>query len=290
MNFDKSFAEDLSLTSQAELAERRLVLDFAQNEVNFIQPAFLMDGKTVVTYDPDATPNAVGDIEVKRFASKLTVALNLVDEVVLKHTDKGESTEPDEVWTPVPHTARIYLVDGIKSVLVSEDGLDPNPDYFSYRKVSRAFVKENGSPQLDIETIGEKTYYTTWPMYSYPASWSSALPDHSQIDYQQGLPPEPPYFKLEMDWRREPQNGYSYAITRSSCRSMSSNGTIGMVSMLTFPSWVPRQMKARPSWNPPAICWTGRTRRWPLTNTRPSARPGTSPWTSLSGRLTMWEP
>ena len=210
VNFDKSFAEDLSLTSQAELAERRLVLDFAQNEVNFIQPAFLMDGKTVVTYDPDATPNAVGDIEVKRFASKLTVALNLVDEVVLKHTDKGESTEPDEVWTPVPHTARIYLVDGIKSVLVSEDGLDPNPDYFSYRKVSRAFVKENGSPQLDIETIGEKTYYTTWPMYSYPASWSSALPDHSQIDYQQGLPPEPPYFKLEMDWRREPQNGYSY--------------------------------------------------------------------------------
>ncbi len=79
-------------------------------------------------------------------------------------------------------------------------------------------------------------------------------------------------------------------ITRSSCRSMSSNGTIGMVSMLTFPSWVPRQTKARPSWSLPAICWTGRTRRWPSTSTQPSARHGTSPWTSLSGRSTMWEP
>lgn len=170
VNFDATFAEDLSLTSQADLAGRRIVLDFAQNEVDYIQPTFLMDGKTVVTYDPDATPNAVGDIEVKRFASKLTVALNLVDEVVLKHVDKGESTEPDEVWTPVPHTARIYLVDGIKSVLLSENGLDPNPEYFSYKNVSRPFIKENGTPQLETETIGEKTYYNTWPMYSFPAT------------------------------------------------------------------------------------------------------------------------
>ena len=211
VNFDRSFAEDLSLTSQTDLAGRRLVLDFAQNEVDYVQPTFLMDGKTVVTYDPDATPNAEGEVEVKRFASKLTVALNLVNQVVLKHIDKGASTEPDEVWSPIAHTARIYLVDGIKSVLISQDGLDPNPDYFSYKKVSRSYVKENGSPQLDTETIGDKTYYNTWPMYSYPACWSNdQLPDQSQIDYRQGLPPEPPYFKLEMDWRREPQNDYSY--------------------------------------------------------------------------------
>lgn len=211
VNFGASFSEDLSQTSKTDLAGRRIVLDFALNEVNYIQPTFLMDGRTVVTYDPDATPNAVGEIEVKRFASKLTVALNLVDEVVLKHIDKGENTEPDEVWTPVPHTARIYLVDGIKSVLLSENGRDPNPEYFSYKNVSRSYVKENGTPQLNTETIGEKAYYNTWPMYSFPATWSSDQTDYSATDYrQEKLPPEPPYFKLEMDWRREPQNGYSY--------------------------------------------------------------------------------
>ena len=103
---------------------------------------------------------------------------------------------------------RIYLVDGVKSVLVG--GEDTHPDYFSYKEASRSFLREDGTTYLNTETVDNKLYYNTWPMYSYPASWSSALPDHSQIDYSDGLPPEPPYFKLEMDWRREPLNDYSY--------------------------------------------------------------------------------
>jgi hypothetical protein len=36
------------------------------------------------------------------------------------------------------------------------------------------------------------------------------MPDYPNLDYTGGLPAEPPYFKLEMDWRREAENGYSY--------------------------------------------------------------------------------
>lgn len=216
VNFDAGFVGDLSQTSKTDLDTKRIVTDFSASETEYVQSSFLMDGRSIITFDPDATPNVVGEIEVTRFAAKLTVALNIAEEVVLHHAYKEENgedaTEPDEIWTPVPHTARIYLVDGIKSVFVG--GTDPDPEYFSYKSTSRAFVKENGAPSLNTETVTidseDRTYYNTWPMYSYPANWSSALPDHKNIDYVGGLPPEPPYFKLEMDWRREPRNGYSY--------------------------------------------------------------------------------
>ena len=180
-----------------------------------------MDGKAVLSFDANATPNVDATIDVSRFAAKLTVAVNVATEVQLKHLD--DLNEPDEIWTPVLPSMRIYLMDGVKSVLLSHDGtlpdsepLDPEPAYFSYSGEThrRPFLRDNGTTYLNTEVVddgaGEKVYYNTWPMYSYPAAWSSALQDHTQIDYTQGLPPEPPYFKLEMDWRREPRNGYSY--------------------------------------------------------------------------------
>lgn len=212
VNFDAGFVNDLSQTAKNDLAMKRIVTDFAATEIDHVQPSLLMDGRKVITYDPDATPNVEDEIEIKRFAAKLTVALNIVDQVVLKHKEKTapDVTEPDEIWTPVPHTARLYLVNGIKSVLISENGQDDNPEFFSYKNVSRAYVKENESTYLEPETVTvgtkEKTYFNSWPMYSYPASWSDPLPEQ----YAGGLPTEPPYFKLEMDWRREPKNGYSY--------------------------------------------------------------------------------
>jgi hypothetical protein len=221
VNFDESFIGDLSSTSFNDLSLRRIVTDFSQNETSYIQPSLLMDGKTVVTYQEHASPNVEGDITVSRFAAKLSIAVNVTSEVQLKHLESVN--EPDEIWTPVLHSMRIYLVDGVKSVLLSHDGTlpdseprDPDPAFFSYSGDShlRPFLRENGTPYLNTEVVdngtGEKVYYNTWPMYSYPAVWSSDLPDHQQIDYTQGLPHEAPYFKLEMDWRREARNGYSY--------------------------------------------------------------------------------
>ena len=212
VNFESTFIEDLAQTSRNDLNARRIVTDFAGNESNYVQPSLLMDGRAVISYDENATPNATGEINISRLASKLSIALNVVDSIVLKHDESTQGL--DEYWTPVKNSIRVYLVDGVKSVLLG--GADPEPEYFSYKADAnkRAFIKDNGNPYLATETVTEggkqKIYYNTWPMYSYPASWSTGLPDHSQIDYTGGLPPEPPYFKLEMDWRREPRNGYSY--------------------------------------------------------------------------------
>ncbi|MBP5719464.1 MAG: hypothetical protein J6W82_00195 [Bacteroidales bacterium] len=216
VNFDEDFIFGLSDNSLGALAATRITTDFAQNESDYVQPKFLMDGLTVVTYDENSEPNISGEIDVKRFASKLTVAISVANSVTLKHLEALQ--EQDEIWTPVLHTMRLYLVDGVKTVLLSGNGstipdpeaIDSNPEFFSYKDNRRPYLNDSNVPYLATETSGEKVYYNTWPMYTYPREWSSAQMDYSVINYTQGLPPEQPYFKLEMDWRREAQNGYTY--------------------------------------------------------------------------------
>jgi len=213
VNCEESLLEDLSQTSRTDLASKRIVTDFAAGETAYVFPQFLMDGGTVVQYDADATPNVDAEIEVRRFASKLTLGVNVASTVVLKHQDSVH--DPDEIWEPVLHSMRVYLVDGRKTVLLSCDGVDSSPEFFSYRADAnkRPYVRENGTPYLDMESVGGKDYMTTWPMYSYPSQWSSSLTDYAEVDYashDNKLPPEPPYFKLEMDWRRLKDANYGY--------------------------------------------------------------------------------
>lgn len=207
VNFDKEFIDTLSSTAIDSIAVKRLETDFAQTETNYVQPRFLMKGKAVITYVEDSDPNVTGDINVTRLASKLTMAIHVAPQVELKHVESLQ--EPHEIWTPVLHTMRIYLVDGVKTVKIG--GEDNSPEYFTYKPEKdeshmRPFLSSSDVPYFTPETVDEKMYYNTWPMYSYPAHWSN-----EQWDYSQGeLAHEQPYIKLEMDWRREAQNGYSY--------------------------------------------------------------------------------
>ena len=230
VNFDEAFIGPLSATSHNDLAGTRITTDFAENENNYIQPHFLMDGETVVTYDENRMPSVTGEILVTRFASKLSVAVHVENRVTLYHRETVEHpTGTEEVWTPVLHTMRLYLVDGVKTVLLSRSGhlppdletIDANPNYFDYgadderREKRRPFLKDDGSVYLPTETAPDgRVYYNTYPMYSYPRQWTSDVPpDYSSIHYDQhpnGRPPEQPYFTLEMDWRREQTADYAY--------------------------------------------------------------------------------
>ena len=212
VNYDGALVSGSSLagTSMDDLAAISVVTDFAATEHEYVQGSFLMDGKTVITYDASLPDNTSGTIEARRFAAKMTTAISVASEVTLKHVNSTD--DPDEIWTPVLHTMRIYLVDGAKNVTISTQSSADNttPSYFSYSNDEnrRPFLRDNGTEYLAHTTVGsgasETIYYNTYPMYSYPFAWSNGRPD-----YTQPLPAQP-YLKLEMDWRRSEANGYSY--------------------------------------------------------------------------------
>lgn len=197
-------------TSMDELADTVIETNFAETESDYVQNSFLMDGKTTVTYQESSDINVSGTIEVRRFAAKLTASVSVASEVTLTHTNPDD--DPAEIWEPVLHTMRLYLVDGVKQVTLGtvSSTLKSGDVFFSYSAESskRPFLMEDGTdegtPYLDPTIIDEKTYYNTYPMYSYPVQWSTGRPD-----YTQALPKQP-YLKLEMDWRRKEVNDYSY--------------------------------------------------------------------------------
>ena len=195
-----------STSSLSELGDIAIVTDFAATERDFIQNNFLMDGKTVITYNASASTSASGTIYARRFAAKMTTAISVANQVNLKSADN----QAEEIWVPVLHTMRIYLVDGAKNVTLGTESSKNNtsPEYFTYSDQRRPFLKDNGETYLSTTPknpeLGEKVYYNTYPMYSYPVKWSNGKPD-----YTKPLPAQP-YLKLEMDWRRKEENGYSY--------------------------------------------------------------------------------
>lgn len=206
-----NYAEELPASaSRSELSAIRITTHFAEKENAYIQDSFLMDGTTVIESDDAASTSVSATVNVKRFAAKMTTAVSVASQVILEHTNPGD--DPDEVWEPVLHTMRIYLVNGVKDVTLGTASSIPKNDeaFFSYsaERNKRPFLMEDGTDEgttyLDPTVIGEKTYYNTFPMYSYPVQWSTGRPD-----YTQALPKQP-YFKLEMDWRRKEVNGYSY--------------------------------------------------------------------------------
>ena len=207
---DLPLGASLAATSMDELAAVAVETDFAATESQYLQGSFLMDGKTVITYNEAASISASGTIDARRFAAKMTTAVSVANQVTLKHVNSTD--DPDEVWEPVLHTMRIYLVDGAKNVKLGTQSSADNtiPEFFSYSAEDkrRPFLKDNGDEYLAHTTEGsgsaQKIYYNTYPMYSYPVQWSTGKPD-----YTQDLPPQP-YLKLEMDWRRTETNGYSY--------------------------------------------------------------------------------
>ena len=212
VNYDGDLTPGGSMdgTSMSELAATAIVRNFAETESGYIQDCFLMDGKTVITYNGSAEISASGIIDATRFAAKISTSISVADHVTLKHVNSVD--DPDEVWEPVLHTMRIYLVDGASNVTLGTVSSSDNtsPAFFSYSAEAsrRPFLRNNGSEFLAHTTVGsganEKIYYNTYPMYSFPVQWSNGRPD-----YTQPLPAQP-YLKLEMDWRRTETNGYSY--------------------------------------------------------------------------------
>ena len=193
VNYDGVFVADennLAGTSINALEGIMVETDFV-SPANHAQGKFLMSGKSVIQLiGRRQIMTATGDIDLARFACKLTTGVNVAERVVL---DDGQ------VWVPMLEGMEIYLVNGVKTVTLA--GEDPLPEYFSYYQGRKRFVNKdamgNYTPLVGIE----KGYYMTYPMYMYPQSWTYGS--------KEGYDREP-YLKLVVPWARLAEGGFSY--------------------------------------------------------------------------------
>ena len=218
---EESWVNDNTLegTSLNTLSQILIKTDFPTVEVDHAQPSFLMDAKVALTYNENNEPSVEQTVQVKRLASKLTVAIKVVTSATLEHEPDNSTNPPtqrnDEVWTPVLSTARVYLVDGTSTVLLSgAEAPQDQHEFITYKEDAhkndrtRRFVKSTGEAYVGNSTIeGYTDYVETYPMYSYPTSWLTNI--QKDVEHLGGAYREP-YLKLEMDWTRQPENGYTY--------------------------------------------------------------------------------
>lgn len=180
-----------SKTSINEVEALRVTADFAAS-ADHRQNDFLMHGIGEIRSGPDEQdddPICTGTVKLKRYASKMTVAL---------HVEESVTMDTYEVWHPMMEGVEIYLVDGVNSVYLGGPDLTQT-SYFSYEKNRFRFVtkdKQTGNLEPTYYTVvdNEKTYYLAYPMNMYPQHW---IPGATES------PNKEPYLKLIVPWHRD---------------------------------------------------------------------------------------
>lgn len=192
VNCPASLLEGLSNASLDRLYSVVASSDFLTPTYH-LQERFLMSGITTITLTGRSQAMAAtGSIDLERYAAKLTVGVNVQEQVEFRDTSKGVWV----VWEPLLTGMEVYLVDGVSNV--SLGGEAPEPQYFSYRNNPMRFKDAQGQLYVDME--GE--YYQSYPTYMYPQHWT----------YGSTVSPEKePYLKLVLPWvrREDEEHGIS---------------------------------------------------------------------------------
>ena len=161
-----------------------------------LQERFLMSGTTTITLTGRSQAMAAsGNIGLERYAAKLTVGINVQEQVIFRDTTK----HLDVTWVPMLTGMEVYLVDGVSNV--SLGGEAPEPQYFSYRNNPMRFVNNQG--ELYVDKDGK--YYQSYPTYMYPQHWT----------YGSTVSPEKePYLKLVLPWVRQADEEHGISSTQ----------------------------------------------------------------------------
>lgn len=171
---DKALYSAATSTAQASLADC-FVMDSYNPETKKYTVQLTPSKKDDVL---DVANNNVQTVNLARLAVKLTLTLNLDNEI---HTT--DSFGNAETWTPEPaHTLEIYYVNALNNTTVQASPVkrteNTSGSYFTYP------TKYPFSPSASNSVY---TYITN-PVYTYPQSWTAD--DNGE-----------PYFKLYMSWR-----------------------------------------------------------------------------------------
>ena len=161
-----------------------------------LQERFLMSGTTTITLTGRSQAMAAsGNIGLERYAAKLTVGINVPEQVNFRDTTKNVYV----IWEPMLTGMEVYLVDGVSNV--SLGGEAPEPQYFSYRNNPMRFVNNQG--ELYVDKDGK--YYQSYPTYMYPQHWT----------YGSTVSPEKePYLKLVLPWVRQADEEHGISSTQ----------------------------------------------------------------------------
>ena len=185
---------DLAGTSLPELKSRTVTTDFVfpdqygdhLTSTAHFHKNFMMSGEVTMRLNGRSMVMASSaTIEAARYVSKLTVGVNVADEVV-----SGNDT-----WMPMLEGMEVYLVNAVNTVTLGgpfQNPRDPDPahnvsgEYFSFKENPMRFAyKQNDELKLYFDKDGD--YYNTYPFYMYPQQW-----DHSSTI----APTKEPYLKL----------------------------------------------------------------------------------------------
>lgn len=142
---------------------KKIVLEDANFEANLTQPCFVMEGLDVATViDRNKVLAAEGTIPVDRVAAKISVSINVLDQINL--VDEVDFTSGMK-WTSKPEQMKIELVNGVNRAVLSG-----NPDDLELTEDDR-FIDNHTGRTFTSTTIDGKEFWTCDPFYSYPENW-----------------------------------------------------------------------------------------------------------------------
>lgn len=138
--------------------------DFAHHT----QESFVMDGTSEITRTGAGTANesASGTIDLKRCASKFTLAVKVTDRVSV-----GEGENMQE-WEPQVENMSVLITDGLQATCLATAEYDAQPGDFYSTSTSAADVAHRQRP-LENTGTGEFPYVLQAPFYTYPHQWNA---------------------------------------------------------------------------------------------------------------------
>ena len=180
------------LPTLPELREREVLTNFLTADHK--QPNFLMSAKTTMALrGRNQVVAGAATLELVRYACKLTVGVNVAEEVVVG----------SEVWEPMVSGMEVYLVNAVDNVSLT--GEAASPSYFNFKNNPKMFGYEDLEHVEHLYFPKDGDYYQTYPTYMYPQHW---------VYGSTKSPEKEPYLKLIIPWKRKVggQKQYYYKI------------------------------------------------------------------------------
>ena len=190
--------DEENLPTLADLHAIKAYADFAAPK-NHKQTRFMMSGsQKLELISREKYQVAIGTIQLKRYAAKITVNLHV--------NEAGVEVEGAK-WYPMLDGMEAYLYDGVNSVCLSETGRDADPRHFNYgsNRLKYATLDNNTGayiPSYDPVVQSGKTYYRSDPMYMYPQIWDYGCEAGYKME---------PYLKVIVPWYRLDEGTVSFA-------------------------------------------------------------------------------